>query len=117
MWEIIKSLIKSAFNDSTYPKVIDCLIALRQGAVKMEEPALFNNGLVDLKNGLGAKKPTFWALVAGKDIRPIDSSEVADSTFSPEQAKQFHSGSGAVSSASSSSGNNNQSDDVWDSMA
>lgn len=100
MIEVIKNLVKESYGDANYAKAIDCLVALRAGCVQMEEFKLFNDAIVSLQNTFAKKKDAFWKLVsshAGTGINPIDTTECAHSTYSPESARKFHASSNSQS--------------------
>jgi len=115
MIDMIKDLVKTSYGPTNFPKSLDCLTALRQGCVQMEEATAFNTALIELKNLFQKKKETFWKLVVEKSVLPIDTSEVPDAKFTPAQAKSFHAGeSGSVSAGTSAA--EVPSDGVWDSL-
>jgi hypothetical protein len=110
-----QATVKSGFGEGAITKAVDCLVALRLGCVQMEEAAKFNDAFVQFKKDFEKKKEAFWKQVVDKGILPINSSEVKDSKFTPDLAKQFHSGS-SIPSVSVSVSLPSASDDLFNEM-
>jgi hypothetical protein len=93
-------------GSSHFGKAMECLQAYRVGCVQEEEPRLFNDFLMGLQaeaiKKAGSRMEAFWKTVIAVAVLPIDNSEAADSKFTPDAARKFHSGGAPAASASAS---------------
>lgn len=87
MGTIIRSFITDSFGDSKYAQAMECLGVMREEIINLEEPALFNNFVRDLKKqllagALGGDRRDFWFKVRWSKLGLIDQkqSEVSDVT-------------------------------------
>jgi ATP-dependent DNA helicase 2 subunit 2 len=90
MREIIINFVKDSIEGETYDKALDCLKIMRQGSVENDEPEVFNNYLLKLKDTFktGAHS-TFYAMIINSEIGLITKEESHKSKISKEEAEKF----------------------------
>lgn len=116
MIEVIKQLVKADFNGDSFPKAVDCLVALRKGCVIHEEPNFYNDAIRDFKYLYQRKNPDLWKMIVESEVYPIDNTEVAFSTFSKHDAKLFFIESAPKPEPTVSHPPEIDEDDLWGSM-
>jgi len=102
MKQRITQMVNESVRDQMYPKALECLQALRSGAVQESEWEVFNNYLIEIRGYFERKrKDDFWKLVQQNRISLIHYDECVDSNTSPEQCAQFLEGAPVISSSHS----------------
>ncbi|XP_065859428.1 ATP-dependent DNA helicase 2 subunit KU80 [Euphorbia lathyris] len=86
----IYNMVENSYQGDTYPKALECLVALRKGCVCEQEPKQFNDFLRYLikycqENKLGS----FCEFLTSKGLTLISKSEAIDSEVSDDEAKSF----------------------------
>lgn len=91
MGEQIILMVRESFGDALFDKARDCMIAMRKAGVQHGEAHAFNQFLVNEIKGTAQRiKPKFYEWISANPlIKPIDSNEVEDSEFTPEESNQF----------------------------
>lgn len=116
MIEVVKQLVKADFNGDSFPKVVDCLVALRKGCVIHEEPHFYNDALRDYKYLYQRKLPELWKMIVEAEVYPIDNTEVAFSHFSKHDSRQFFFDNAPKPEPVVSHPQDIDEDDLWGSM-
>ncbi|XP_062520922.1 X-ray repair cross-complementing protein 5-like [Corticium candelabrum] len=88
----ITQLVFDSFGDQFYSKALECMHALREAAVKLREPDVFNSFLRELKSRMTGRSAPFWQRVKAAGISLITSAEANDSTVSRDEAREFLTG-------------------------
>ena len=103
----IRQFVRDSLGGQYFAKALDALVALRRGCVAEDEPALFNDFLLELRQhcsggGEGADDASestsggvsegarFWAMVAEARVVPVSSAESVFSSVPPDEAAHFH---------------------------
>ncbi|WOK98096.1 ATP-dependent DNA helicase 2 subunit KU80 isoform X3 [Canna indica] len=90
MQDYIIDLLENSFDGNSYPKAIECLIALRKGCILEQEPKEFNQFLINMyKKWNTSDLADFLGLLPSKNITLISKSEAADSDLTEEEARNF----------------------------
>ncbi|XP_020244256.1 ATP-dependent DNA helicase 2 subunit KU80 isoform X2 [Asparagus officinalis] len=90
MQDYIYNLLENSYEGNTYPKAIECLVALRRGCILEQEPKEFNRYLHHIyEKWKTTDLVDFFNLIASKSITLISKSEAADSEVTEEEAKNF----------------------------
>lgn len=118
MWEVAQEKVDSSMGDLQFQTALDCLLAMKQEAIKHQEPGLFNDGLKPLKARYSNKpSPNFWEFVVDKGLMPVVADEDGDSFFTLETAKEFMTSTQAPSASTGLSadlGDSDSDDDLLD---
>ncbi|KAJ9537208.1 hypothetical protein OSB04_029941 [Centaurea solstitialis] len=73
-------LVENSYDGDTYPRALECLVALRRGCVIEQEPKQFNNFLHHLYRFCQEKDlQSFCEFLASKDVTLITKTEAEDS--------------------------------------
>lgn len=97
MGTIIRSLITDSFGSSKYERAVECMGAMREGLSNLEEPAIYNNFVKELKKSLlsgelGGDRRDFWFKIrmsrAGLGL--IDQKEAEESDVTSAEADEFY---------------------------
>lgn len=91
---ILFDWIKYSTGDSAYGRAIEAIRVMREEVLSMEEPALYNEMLKELKEkilqgDLGGERREMWWRVRVNKLHPISSKETEASDVSEESAKQL----------------------------
>ncbi|KAG5922881.1 hypothetical protein E4U42_005180 [Claviceps africana] len=95
MGAIVRSLITDSFGDSKYAQAMECIGAMRDELVEMEEPEMYNSFVRDLKKGLlsgalGGDRRDFWFKVRWSRLGLIDSNQSEVSNVTRDEAEEFY---------------------------
>ncbi|KVH91330.1 Ku70/Ku80 beta-barrel domain-containing protein [Cynara cardunculus var. scolymus] len=83
-------LVENSYEGDTYPKALECLVALRRGCVIEQEPKQFNNFLHHLYRFCQEKDlSSFCEFLASKDITLITKTEAEDSEIAEGDARSL----------------------------
>lgn len=83
-------LVENSYEGDTYPKALECLIALRRGCVIEQEPKQFNNFLHHIYRFCQEKDlSSFCEFLASKDITLITKTEAEDSEIAEADARSL----------------------------
>ncbi|KAI3692357.1 hypothetical protein L6452_32171 [Arctium lappa] len=83
-------LVENSYEGDTYPKALECLIALRRGCVIEQEPKQFNNFLHHIYRFCQEKDlSSFCEFLASKDITLITKTEAEDSEIAEGDARSL----------------------------
>ena len=92
-WEELKVVIErwvdESYGDAGYGVAMECVKGLRAAAVAEGEAELFNAWMEKVKEGWRTRRAGWWAKLKGEGVRAIDSSEVDDSRYTPQQADSW----------------------------
>lgn len=84
-------LVNDSYKNSHYDKAMECISVLRAGCIKEQESDQFNAFLQSVKSQFkGKQRNDFWTLIQQKAMTLISSSESADSSVTPEEARDFY---------------------------
>ncbi|KAG5934949.1 hypothetical protein E4U53_000573 [Claviceps sorghi] len=95
MGAIVRSLVTDSFGDSKYAQAMECIGAMRDELVEMEEPDMYNTFVRDLKKGLlsgalGGDRRDFWFKVRWSKLGLIDSNQSEVSKVTHDEAEEFY---------------------------
>ncbi|KAG6038530.1 hypothetical protein E4U41_004123 [Claviceps citrina] len=95
MGAIVRAFVTNSFGDSKYGQAMECLGAMRDQLVDMEEPEMYNTFVRDLKKGLlsgalGGDRRDFWFKVRWSRLGLIDKEESEVSHVTPDEAEEFY---------------------------
>ncbi|KAG5993912.1 hypothetical protein E4U54_003252 [Claviceps lovelessii] len=95
MGAIVRSFITDSFGDSKYAQAMECLGAMRDELVEMEEPEMYNTFVRDLKKGLlsgalGGDRRDFWFKVRWSRLGLIDNTQAEVSNVTHDEAEEFY---------------------------
>ncbi|PWA51740.1 Ku70/Ku80 beta-barrel domain-containing protein [Artemisia annua] len=83
-------LVESSYEGDTYPKALECLVALRKGCVIEQEPKQFNNFLGHIFRFCHEKDlSSFCEFLASKDVKYITKTEAEDSEIEAGDASSW----------------------------
>ncbi|XP_071736074.1 ATP-dependent DNA helicase 2 subunit KU80-like [Rutidosis leptorrhynchoides] len=83
-------LVESSYEGDTYPKALECLVALRKGCVIEQEPKQFNNFLRHLFRFCQEKDlSSFSEYLATNDVTFITKTEAEDSEIEEKDARSL----------------------------
>lgn len=90
---IIRTLITDSFGDSKYDQAMECLGVMREELINLEEPALYNTFIKDVKKNMlsgayGGDRRDFWFQIRGAKMGLIDTRQSEVSDVSPEAADE-----------------------------
>lgn len=86
----ILQLVNDSIRDQLFKKALDCLVSLRKGCVREDEPDAFNDFLKQIRSMFELKKKKdFWLLIKTQVITLISEDECEESSTSKEEAEQF----------------------------
>lgn len=93
MGAIVRSFITDSFGDSKYAQAMECLGAMRDELVEMEEPEMYNTFVRDLKKGLlsgalGGDRRDFWFKVRWSRLGLIDNTQAEVSNVTHDEAEE-----------------------------
>ena len=121
----IRQFVRDSIGGQYFAKALDALVALRRGCVAEDEPALFNDLLLELQQHCSSTPPDaalaalatlaapaateadertrdgtrFWAMVAEARVVPISHAESVFSSVPPEVAAHFHAAPAAAAAS------------------
>lgn len=85
----ILQLVNDSVRDQLYPKALECLRALREGALQEGESDVFNKFLREMRSFYERKRrDDFWKQVVAAKLSLIHYDETPDSPISPEEAAE-----------------------------
>ncbi|GAB2235001.1 hypothetical protein Droror1_Dr00004277 [Drosera rotundifolia] len=86
----MKNKILDLVKESSYSKVIECLVALRKGCVLEQEPKEFNDFMNYIFNHcMKNERRNFCERLASQGVSLITEKEAADSEVTDEEARRF----------------------------
>jgi ATP-dependent DNA helicase 2 subunit 2 len=87
----IVEIVNGSVQGALYPKAYECLVALRAGCIRDDEPDAFNKFLHQLRSYFkGKRRDDFWQQhIVAHRMTLIASTESDESTVSAEEATQF----------------------------
>lgn len=93
MGEIIRTLVTDSFGDSKYAQAVECIGAMREELINMEEPLLFDTFVRDLKKALlsgalGGDRRDFWFKVRWSRLGLVEKSQSEVSNVTEEEAEE-----------------------------
>jgi len=93
MGEIVRQLITDSFADSLYARAKENLGVMRWELIALEEPALYNSFVTDLKKrllsgALGGDRRDMWLQIKVSRLGLIDNTQSEVSTVSREDAEE-----------------------------
>ena len=93
MGEIIQSLVTDSFGDSKYARAIECIGAMREELINMEEPALYDSFVRELKKGLlsgalGGDRRDFWFKIRWSRLGLVEKSQSEVSAVTEDEAEE-----------------------------
>eukprot|EP01094_Clydonella_sp_ATCC50884_P012155 TRINITY_DN2207_c0_g1_i1.p1 TRINITY_DN2207_c0_g1~~TRINITY_DN2207_c0_g1_i1.p1 ORF type:complete len:785 (-),score=247.92 TRINITY_DN2207_c0_g1_i1:306-2513(-) len=91
MQDRILQLVNDSIRDQLYEKAFECVVCLREGCVKEDEPEHFNTFLKLMRNNFeGKRRDEFWKMISTKGLSLIHDGECDSSEVTEEEANQFH---------------------------
>lgn len=93
MGEIIRSLVSNSFGDSKYAQAVECIGAMREELINMEEPQLYDSFVRELKKGLlsgalGGDRRDFWFKVRWSRLGLVEKSQSEVSNVTQDEAEE-----------------------------
>lgn len=93
MGGITRSLVTESFGDSKYPRALEYLGVMREELINLEEPALYNTFVRDMKKqllsgALGGDRRDFWFKMRSSRLGLIDQKLSDESDVTPEEAEE-----------------------------
>lgn len=91
--DVVRSLITDSFADSQYDRVLENIGVMREQLVEMEEPALYNTFVTDLKKRLlsgelGGDRRDMWLRIKDSKLGLIDASQSEVSKVTKDQSDE-----------------------------
>ena len=92
--DIIRNYIRHSVGDSGYGRAVEAIRAMREEAVDLELPGLFNGFMEKLKGEvrggeLGGDRADMWFLIRANRLGLIQRKECGASEFGEDEAKEF----------------------------
>ncbi|KAG6251553.1 hypothetical protein E4U23_000520 [Claviceps purpurea] len=91
---VVRSFITDSFGDSKYDRAMECLGAMREELLGIEEPEMYNAFIRDLKKGLlsgalGGDRRDFWFKLRWSRLGLIDNTQSEVSNVTHDEAQEF----------------------------
>jgi ATP-dependent DNA helicase 2 subunit 2 len=92
--KIIRNYIKNSMGDSGYRRAVETMGVMREEALDLEVPELYNEFVRELKTDifneeLGGDRRDMWFLIRANRMGLIQSKEVSASGVGEDEAKDF----------------------------
>ena len=93
MGAIIRSLVTDSFGNSKYAQALECIGAMREELMNLEEPGVYNSFVRDFKKGLlsgalGGDRRDFWFKIRWSRLGLVEQEQSEVSDITTEEAEE-----------------------------